>query len=169
MNFYRVYAKIDLDAIEHNINILKQKLSTNVKLLFVVKADAYGHGACEISHELEKSADYVGVAEINEALELRKSGVVTVDGSDLVLEMQEKPETPKSTWCAPPFYFYTAADSKKIPEAIAAGCGTDAPGSYISWLCKTSSVHAMEMPGKRYDIGNLESYEEVCRSYKGIE
>ena len=100
---------------------------------------------------------------------LRKSGVVTVDDSDLVLEMQEKPETPKSTWCAPPFYFYTAADSKKIPEAIAAGCGTDAPGSYISWLCKTSSVHAMEMPGKRYDIGNLESYEEVCRSYKGIE
>ena len=75
MNFYRVYAKIDLDAIEHNINILKQKLSTNVKLLFVVKADAYGHGACEISHELEKSADYFGVAEINEALELRKNGI----------------------------------------------------------------------------------------------
>ena len=75
MNFYRVYAKIDLDAIEHNINILKNKLGGKAKLLYVVKADAYGHGACEISHELENSADYFGVAEINEALELRKSGI----------------------------------------------------------------------------------------------
>ncbi len=75
MNFYRVYAKIDLDAIEHNINILKKKLAGNAKLLLVVKADAYGHGACEISRELEESADYFGVAEINEALELRKNGI----------------------------------------------------------------------------------------------
>ncbi len=75
MNFHRVYAKIDLDAIEHNINILKKKLSENAKLLLVVKADAYGHGACEISRELEESADYFGVAEINEALELRKNGI----------------------------------------------------------------------------------------------
>ena len=100
---------------------------------------------------------------------LRKSGVVSVDENDLVLEMQEKPAEPKSTWCAPPFYFYTSADSKKIPEAIADGCGTDAPGSYVSWLCKRSNVYAMEMPGKRYDIGNLESYEDVCKSYKGIK
>ena len=99
---------------------------------------------------------------------LRKSGVVTVDDDDLVLEMREKPEEPKSEWCAPPFYFYTAADSKLIDAAISDGCGTDAPGSYISWLCKRSSVHAMKMPGKRYDIGNLESYEEVCQNYKGI-
>lgn len=75
MIFYRVYAKIDLDAIEHNINILKKKLSGKAKLLLVVKADAYGHGACEVSRELEQSADYFGVAEINEALELRKSGI----------------------------------------------------------------------------------------------
>lgn len=75
MIFYRVYAKIDLDAIEHNINILKKKLSGKAKLLLVVKADAYGHGACEISRELEEQADYFGVAEINEALELRKSGI----------------------------------------------------------------------------------------------
>ena len=40
MNFYRVYAKIDLDAIEHNINILKNKLGGKAKLLYVVKARA---------------------------------------------------------------------------------------------------------------------------------
>ena len=122
-----------------------------------------------VRYAIEKGTSAIMRYNETRTEKLRKSGVVSVDEADLVLEMQEKPETPKSTWCAPPFYFYTAADSKKIPEAIASGCGTDAPGSYISWLCKTSPVHAMEMPGKRYDIGNLESYEEVCRSYKGIE
>ena len=52
---------------------------------------------------------------------------------------------------------------------IDAGCGTDAPGSYIAWLCGETTVHAMEMPGKRYDIGNLESYEKVKAEYKGID
>ena len=47
-------------------------------------------------------------------------------------------------------------------------CGTDAPGSFLAWLCTQTPVHAMEMPGKRYDIGSLESYEQVKAKYKGI-
>ena len=60
-------------------------------------------------------------------------------------------------------------DAKHVIDAIAEGCGTDAPGSFIAWLCKRSPVHAMEMPGSRYDIGNLESYDAVMREYKGIK
>ncbi len=48
-------------------------------------------------------------------------------------------------------------------------CGTDSPGSFISWLCGITNVYAMRMPGKRYDIGNLESYNRVKAEYKGIE
>lgn len=99
---------------------------------------------------------------------LIKSGVVTVDENDKVIEMTEKSPNPNSNWCCPPFYYYSKQDAKKIPQAIKDGCGTDAPGSYIAWLCKNSVVHAMEMPGKRYDIGNLESYEKVQKEYKGI-
>ena len=75
MFFHRVYAKIDLDAIEHNIDIIKEKLGGKQKLLLVVKADAYGHGAVELAREFENKADYFGVAEINEAAELRKNGI----------------------------------------------------------------------------------------------
>lgn len=99
---------------------------------------------------------------------LAKSGVVLVDQSDLVISMEEKPENPKSEWCSPPFYFYTRGDAKRLPEAISSGCGTDAPGSLAAWLCRHTKIYAMEMPGKRYDIGNLESYKEVSASYKGI-
>ncbi len=100
---------------------------------------------------------------------LQKCGVVSIDSSDRVLFMEEKPAAPKSNWCCPPFYYYTREDARLVKEGIAAGCGVDAPGSYIAWLCSKTPVHAMEMPGKRYDIGNLESYQKVQEDYKGIQ
>lgn len=99
---------------------------------------------------------------------LMKSGVVTVDDNDLVHDMTEKPPKPATHWCCPPFYFYTREDAKLVKKGIESGCGTDAPGSFVAWLCRQTPVHAMEMPGKRYDIGNLESYEKVQKEYRGI-
>lgn len=99
---------------------------------------------------------------------LVKCGVLEVDSSDRITGMEEKPAQPKSNWSCPPFYYYTKADARLVAKGIAAGCGTDAPGSYIAWLATQTTVHAMEMPGNRYDIGNLESYNTVCATYKGI-
>lgn len=99
---------------------------------------------------------------------LVKSGVVTIDENDKVLRMAEKPAEPESNWCSPAFYYYTREDAKLIQAGIDAGCGVDAPGSYIAWLCTQTDVHAFEMPGSRYDIGNLESYEQVQKDYKGV-
>ncbi len=99
---------------------------------------------------------------------LIKSGVVTVDENDKVLNMTEKSPTPATNWCCPPFYYYTKEDARLVKKGIESGCGTDAPGSYIAWLCTQSTVHAMQMPGSRYDIGNLESYEKVKAEYRGI-
>ena len=99
---------------------------------------------------------------------LLKCGVVTVNENDLVTEMTEKSPTPATHWCCPPFYYYTKADARLVKVGIENGCGVDAPGSYIAWLCKKTKIHAMEMPGSRYDIGNLESYEKVKKEYKGI-
>ena len=100
---------------------------------------------------------------------LHKCGVVEIDADDKILSMEEKPAQPKSHWCCPPFYYYTREDTRLVKVGIERGCGVDAPGSYIAWLSGEVTVHAMEMPGKRYDIGNLESYEAVQREYRGIE
>lgn len=99
---------------------------------------------------------------------LTKCGVVTIDENDKILNMVEKPAQPETHWCCPPFYYYTKQAAKLIQKGIDGGCGVDAPGSFIAWLCKQVEVYAMEMPGKRYDIGNLESYEKVQKEYKGI-
>ena len=73
--YQRLYAKINLDAIEHNIAIVRNKIPKDTKLLLVVKADAYGHGAVVLAHEFEYLTDYFAVAEMDEAIELRKSGI----------------------------------------------------------------------------------------------
>lgn len=103
-----------------------------------------------------------------DAKRLSKSGVSEIDGDEVLISLEEKPAEPKSNWCTPPFYFYKAEDVKKIKQAIAEGCGTDAPGSLVAWMCKHSTLYSMEMPGSRYDIGNLESYQEVQETYRGI-
>ncbi|MBE5765616.1 MAG: nucleotidyltransferase family protein [Clostridiales bacterium] len=100
---------------------------------------------------------------------LKKCGVVLTDENDRIVSMEEKPAEPKSNWCCPPFYYYRREDVHFVAEGIREGCGTDAPGSFVAWLSGKTSMHAMQMPGKRYDIGNLESYREVQENYKGIK
>lgn len=121
-----------------------------------------------ISYAKEKQTSCVMRYYEPDTKRLLKSGVVTMDANDKIIKMTEKSPAPETHWCCPPFYYYTAEDAKLVKKGIESGCGTDAPGSYIAWLCKQTVVHAMEMPGKRYDIGNLESYEKVKSEYKGI-
>ena len=96
-----------------------------------------------------------------------KSAVMVVDDTDRVLDFQEKPSNPKSQWCSPPFYLYTKEDVKKIKIALKEGCSSDAPGSFIAWLFDKSAVYAYKMNGMRYDIGDLNSYEQVKRIFEG--
>ncbi len=71
----RAWAEIDLDAIGHNTREIKRCLSENTKLMGVIKADAYGHGAVEVAAELLRNgADQLAVAFADEAVELRRHG-----------------------------------------------------------------------------------------------
>ena len=83
--------------------------------------------------------------------------------------MEEKPKEPKSEWAVPPFYYYVKEDLSLIKEGIENGCGTDAPGSFVSYLAERRPVHAFLMPGKRFDVGSIEGYEKIRKEYKGIE
>ena len=75
MEYRRVYARIDLDAMGHNLDLIRAKIPTGNRLMMVIKADAYGHGALAIARAFEHCADAFAVAEMNEALELRAGGI----------------------------------------------------------------------------------------------
>lgn len=74
---HRTYLKIDLNKLEHNFNCVRNKLPSDVKILGVIKANAYGHGAVEIGKFLDDKCDFFGVACIEEAVELKKAEIKT--------------------------------------------------------------------------------------------
>lgn len=73
--YHRSFACIDLTAIKENFDALKSLVGSETKVLAVMKADAYGHGAVRVAKTLEDRADYFAVADIEEALELRENGI----------------------------------------------------------------------------------------------
>ena len=71
-----ITAEIDLSAIAHNVKAFKKLTSDTVKIMPAVKADGYGHGAVAVSKTaLENGADALGVARIEEGIELRNAGI----------------------------------------------------------------------------------------------
>ena len=71
-------AKIDLAALRHNLEQIKLKVP-NSQITSIVKANGYGHGAVPVALALESLSDNFGVARIEEALELRRAGITSVD------------------------------------------------------------------------------------------
>ncbi len=74
MELHKTFAEINLDALSHNLDIVREKTG-NKAILAVVKADAYGHGAVKVSnHLIERGVSKLGVAFTHEAIALRESG-----------------------------------------------------------------------------------------------
>ena len=97
---------------------------------------------------------------------LRRGGVMVPDKDFKVISMEEKPHDPKSNWSVAPFYIYKKSELDLIKKGIEEGCATDAPGSFVCWLCTQTDVYALRSEGMRYDIGTLESYENVKKIFK---
>ena len=72
----RTWAEIDLGRLKHNYTALREQLAPGCRFVGVVKANAYGHGAVPVAQKLEEwGADYLAVACLEEAAELRQAGV----------------------------------------------------------------------------------------------
>nr|MBQ4454118.1 nucleotidyltransferase family protein [Clostridia bacterium] len=119
-----------------------------------------------IDFSIKKNTSCVMCHEENDLKKKQKTAIITVDEEDKVLTYEEKPKEPKGNLAVPPFYVYRYEDIVRIEEALNDGCGYDAPGSFAAWLSHQTPMHAYKMPGKRYDIGDLASYEEVQRIFK---
>lgn len=78
MRPYMSEAVIDLHQLAQNIATVRARVSKHIKILFPVKADAYGHGAVGVARAAERAGiDYLGVANVAEAGELRDAGIRT--------------------------------------------------------------------------------------------
>ena len=75
--YSRVYARVNLDAVEYNMEQMKKHIGEDAKIIAVVKMDGYGHGAAPIARMFEEK-DYIwgyATASLEEAVSLRKAGI----------------------------------------------------------------------------------------------
>jgi len=114
-----------------------------------------------INYFKEKQTSLIMTYHEPDATALSRSGVISIDSNNRVLEMQEKPAAPKSHHVAPPFYIYKKSDVKFIQECVSEGCKTDAPGSLVQGMLPKTVFHAWNMQGKRFDIGTLDTYYQL--------
>ena len=96
---------------------------------------------------------------------LQRTGVVALDENNRVMNMEEKPEHPKSHWAVPPFYIYKKHDLELIRHSVENGCGKDAPGNLAHYMVDRTTIHAWPMSAGRFDIGSLDTYYEACEKF----
>ena len=96
---------------------------------------------------------------------LQRTGVVVLDSDNKVLNMEEKPQEPKSHWAVPPFYIYMKKDLDLVRHSVENGCGKDAPGNLAHYMVDNTNMYAWQMNGGRFDIGSLDTYYEACEKF----
>jgi len=68
---HRCWAEIDREALRHNIDAVRSQVGPSVRVMAVVKANAYGHGVGDVACALADRVEMFGVANVGEAEELR--------------------------------------------------------------------------------------------------
>ena len=108
----------------------------------------------------------VVVCDIQDLDEAKRFGVVERNGTQRLVDFQEKPEAPRSTLIATCLYYFRQQDLPMMKEYIDSGASTDASGSLISWLVRTTSVYGWTAPGAWFDIGSQEALAEAEEAFR---
>ncbi|MBR9700087.1 nucleotidyltransferase family protein [Candidatus Woesearchaeota archaeon] len=118
-----------------------------------------------IDYHNKLKATTVALRDIKDRSKLKNFGVCVLDKDKRIIEFQEKPSEPKSTYASTACYVFTNDDLKLIKRYLDEGNSPDAMGFFITWLIKKSKVYGYLFDGLWYDIGSLEGLEEARKIY----
>lgn len=116
----------------------------------------------------ETGKDMLVAVRVDEADQLKKLAVASLDEDGKVLKMVEKPEEPESNTAIYATYFYRKETLPLIREYLDEGNTPDAPGNFPSWLYKRQDVYAFRADGTCIDIGTPENYRDVCERFPDL-
>ncbi|GFI61681.1 glucose-1-phosphate thymidylyltransferase 1 [Clostridiales bacterium] len=109
--------------------------------------------------------DCVCVKEFDDRNMLKQFGVAVLDKDGRLIDIEEKPDKPKSNIAVYATYMYKKETVPMFKEYIDAGNKPDAPGYFLEWLYKRKDVYAYKFDGECYDIGTPETYKSVCEQF----
>ena len=111
------------------------------------------------------NCDCVCVKQWEDKEQLKQFGIALLNSDGKVLNIEEKPEHPKSNTVVFATYIYKKDTVPLFEKYIKEGNKPDAPGNFPAWLYHFKDVYAYIFDGECYDIGTPKSYEEVCKLY----
>ena len=152
------------NANTHNSELIIQNSETD---LLVVAADNLLFFSFQefVDFALQKQTSCIMCHEQPSIEKLQRTGVIVMDEQNKVLNMEEKPQEPKSHWAVPPFYIYLKKDLDLVRHSVENGCGKDAPGNLAHYMVEKTEMHAWPMSAGRFDIGSLDTYYEACEKF----
>ena len=116
----------------------------------------------------KKRATVIAVYDVQDINKARRYGVVSIDEHNKIVDMEEKPDKPKSTLISTACYVFPKGIAEKIDEYLSGENNPDSPGYFISWLSKKYEVYAYPFRGLWKDIGNLDEYREAFNLYRNL-
>jgi glucose-1-phosphate thymidylyltransferase len=113
----------------------------------------------------KKNRDCILVNRIDDLETLKRFGVAILDGDGKVVDLEEKPQNPRSDMGAYGMYFYLNDTLPLFKVYLDEGNKPDAPGNFPAWLCRRKEVYAYTFEGICYDIGTHEALDMVRREF----
>lgn len=145
-----------------DIAFVIQKMNINDELL-VIAGDNFFTYPLKNYYDFykQKNKDCVCVKIWHDEKTLKNFGIALLDQNSKVLNIEEKPENPKSNTVVFAMYLYQKDTIPLFEKYLLQGNNPDAPGNFPAWLYKQKEVYAYTFEGECYDIGTPESYQEV--------
>lgn len=146
-----------------DIQFVIEKMKIEDELLIVAGDNLFTYSLQDyIKFFREKESDCVCVQQCKHGEDVRQFGVAILNEEDLIVDLEEKPENPKSDIVVFATYLYQKDTIPLFKKYLEAGNPPDAPGNFPAWLYQQKKVYGYTFVGDCYDIGTPESYEEVC-------
>jgi len=150
-------AEINLDALEHNLALIKKSAGDKKSVLAVVKADAYGHGAVRVARTLEANGvDFLGVATCEEGMELRQASINT---PIIVLGGSFAEQGP----CVEEYDLIPVVYNLASAQALSRSAGTGSPKIKVHIKIDTGMGRLGILPGQ------IKPFFEELSKLKGLE
>ena len=98
-----------------------------------------------------------------------RHGCVVLDADSRIVDFEEKPERPQSDIASLAVYVLTSAAQRLLDDYLRGGGNGDAPGHFLSWLTRTTTVYGYLAEGRAYDVGTPESYADAQRAFREMK
>ncbi len=122
-----------------------------------------------VNHACNKSPlPSIGIFNLNDTMAAKNFGVVALNGELRIVDFQEKPEFPRTSFISMCLYFFPRQTLNKFPEYLGRGDSHDAMGHFVKWLSQVTKVYGYLFDGKWFDIGDKRAYNNAQAYFGNI-